>query len=104
MAQLASRIVYVTYEGGPESRFDRDYYVEKHLPLVRQAWQRYGLEDVTAFFPPRAHRGTLVICECRFRDEAAIEAAFGSPQTPEVMADVAAFTDLAPRRSMASPL
>ncbi|MHC1481292.1 EthD family reductase [Frateuria aurantia] len=91
-------IMYVTYEGTSGSRFDRHYYVEKHLPLVMRAWQRHGLESATAFFPSDTEAGTLVICECRFRDEAAIEAALGSPQTPQVMADIAAFTELAPKR------
>jgi uncharacterized protein (TIGR02118 family) len=90
--------VYVTYEGAPNDRFDRSYYVEHHLPLVLQAWQRYGLERVAAFFPALTHVGTLVICECRFRDEAAIETAFGSPEAAEVMADVPTFTDISPTR------
>lgn len=104
MPQIASPIVYVTYEGAPGDRFDRRYYAAHHLPLVMQAWQRYGLESVEAFFPPLTHAGTLVICECRFRDEAAIDAAFGSPETAKVMADVAAFTDIAPTRLRAAPL
>ncbi|RFU44995.1 EthD family reductase [Paraburkholderia sp. DHOC27] len=104
MSKLASTTVYVTYEGAPSDRFDQRYYVEQHLPLVMQAWQRYGLESVAAFFPPLPQVGTLAICECRFRDEAAIEAAFGSPETQDVMADVARFTDLAPTRSRITPL
>lgn len=104
MSQLASPIVYVTYEGAPGDRFDRRYYVEHHLPLVLRAWQRYGLESVAAFFPPLTHVGTLVICECRFRDEAAIETAFGSPEVAAVMADVSRFTDLAPTRVRVAPL
>jgi uncharacterized protein (TIGR02118 family) len=98
MSQPESPTVYVTYQGAPDDRFDRSYYIERHLPLVTQAWQRYGLESIAAFFPPLTHVGTLVICECRFRDEAAIATAFGSPETQEVMADVPSFTDLAPTR------
>ncbi|NBI50335.1 MULTISPECIES: EthD family reductase [Burkholderia] len=98
MSQPASPIVYVAYEGAPGDRFDQSYYVERHLPLVMHAWQRYGLESIAAFFPPSTHVGTLAICECRFRDEAAIATAFGSPETQEVMADVPRFTNLAPTR------
>lgn len=104
MAQVAPAIVYVTYNGAPDSRFDQRYYAERHLPLVMRAWQRYGLESVAAFFPVQAQVGTIAICECRFRDEAAIEAAFGSPEAPEVMADLPKFTDLAPTRLRAIPL
>jgi uncharacterized protein (TIGR02118 family) len=104
MPNIASRIVYVSYQGTSDSRFDRRYYVEHHLPLVMQAWQRYGLESVAAFFPALAQDGTIAICECRFRDEAAIQAAFGSPETPGVMADLPKFTDLAPTRLRAVSL
>ncbi|MFT4065222.1 EthD family reductase [Paraburkholderia sp.] len=98
MSRIASPTVYVTYEGTPDDRFNRSYYVEHHLPLVMQAWRRYGLERVAAFFPALTHVGTLAICECTFRDEAAIEAAFGSPEAGQVMADVATFTDISPKR------
>ncbi len=97
-------VVFVTYQGDPETRFDRSYYVEYHLPLVTRSWARYGLDGVAAFFPTVEQAGTIAICECRFRDEAAIDAAFGSPETAEVMADVVRFTDVAPARALATPL
>jgi uncharacterized protein (TIGR02118 family) len=100
----ASVIVYVTYQGTPETRFDRSYYVNRHLPLVMRAWQQYGLESVAALFPAVEQAGTIAICECRFRDEAAVTAAFGSPETPEVMADVPRFTEVEPARARAVSL
>jgi uncharacterized protein (TIGR02118 family) len=96
--------IYVTYEGAAHARFDRAYYVEHHLPLVMRYWSRYGLTDIAAFYPAHAQDGTLAICECRFRDEAAVDAAFASPEAAAVMADVPRFTDLAPRRMRAMPL
>lgn len=91
-------IVYVTYQGTPETRFDRDYYVHRHLPLVMASWQPYGLESAIAFFPATDEPGTIAICECRFRDEAAVNAAFAASETPTVMADVKQFTDVEPAR------
>lgn len=35
--------LYVYYQGTPETRFDRDYYTNHHLPLCMEAWQQYGL-------------------------------------------------------------
>ncbi|WP_367657843.1 hypothetical protein [Caballeronia sp. NK8] len=67
-------------------------------------WARYGLERVAAFFPALDHTGTLAICECRFRDEASVDAAFSSPESADVMADLPNFTDLAAHRSRAMPL
>lgn len=91
-------VIYVTYPGDADSRFDRDYYVHKHLPLVMKAWQAYGLESVAAFFPAVKQLGTIAICECRFHDEAAVHDAFASPEAAAVMADVAHFTDIEPQR------
>ncbi len=99
-----SVMIYVSYQGAPESRFDRDYYVAQHLPLVMQAWQQYGLISATAFFPAIDQAGTMAICECVFRDAAAVQAAFGSAWTSGVMADVPRFTDLTPDRSRAARL
>lgn len=97
-------VVYVTYQGTRETRFDRDYYVNGHLPLVMKSWGRYGLLSVAAFFPAQDGPGTIAICECVFADEAAIEAAFSSTEVPGVMADVARFTDAPLARSRAIEL
>ena len=96
--------IYVTYPGDAGTRFDRDYYVGKHLPLVLEAWRPYGLETVAAFFPAGDGAGTICICECVFRDDAAVRAAFASPQTGPVMADVKHFTDATPAQLRAAPL
>ncbi|MFM0730567.1 EthD family reductase [Paraburkholderia sediminicola] len=93
--------IYVTYSGSADARFDRAWYVERHLPLVMTSWSQYGLESVTAFFPAGQQTRTLAICECRFRDQGALDAAFNSPEAPAVMADVPRFTDIAPRRARA---
>lgn len=96
--------VYVTYTGAAHARFDRTWYLEHHLPLVMRSWAQYGLLGVAAFFPADLQDGTLAICECRFRDQAAIDAAFESDEAPAVMADVLRFTDIAPQRARAVAL
>jgi uncharacterized protein (TIGR02118 family) len=97
-------VVYVTYQGTPRDHFDREYYVGVHLPLVMEAWRQYGLLSLNAFFPAIAQEGTIAICECVFRDEAAVESAFASPEVSEVMDDVPRFTAMAARRVRASAL
>lgn len=96
--------IYVTYAGSAADRFDRDLYVEHHLPLVMSSWGQYGLLDIRAFFPAGVGFGTVAICECIFRDEVAVQTAFASPETSGVMADVALFTDLVPSQMRATPL
>lgn len=100
----ASVVVYVTYQGTPQDRFDRDYYVAVHLPLVMKAWGQYGLLSVTPLFPAPARDGTVALCQCIFRDEDAVEAALASPEASAVMADVPRYTALAPRRFRAVAL
>lgn len=99
-----SVIVYVTYQGTPETRFDRAYFGAHHLPLVLKHWECYGLESVAAYYPASEHDGTIAICECRFRDEGAVNDAFRSSETTDVMFDVARFTDVEPERARAVPL
>lgn len=93
--------ILLTYSGTPQDLFDREYYCSKHLPMVEAAWKPHGLISLRAFFPapgPDAP-GTVALCECVFEDEAAVDAAFSSPETQGLVADLANFTDLALSRS-----
>ncbi len=97
--------MYVTYAGDADTRFDRDHWINVHLPLVRKAWGPHGLISVAGFFPSDVGGGGLIaICPCVFRDEAAMDAALACPETQRVMADVRQVTDVQPVRSRAVPL
>lgn len=89
-------IVFVTYQGDAQSRFDRDYYTKTHLPLLRCVFGPHGLISAQAFFPALAVHGTIAICELRFRDEDALRASYASPELPGLAADVGRFTDIMP--------
>jgi uncharacterized protein (TIGR02118 family) len=39
-------LVSVMYPNEPGSTFNRDYYLQTHIPLVRERWNRMGLEDL----------------------------------------------------------
>jgi len=39
-------LVSVMYANEPGSTFDRDYYLQTHIPLVRERWNAMGLEDL----------------------------------------------------------
>ena len=97
-------ILYVSYPGDAATRFDRNYYVRRHLPLVMECWGPLGLESCEVFWPAGTGAGTIAIAECRFRDEAAMRTALASPQTRRVMTDIAFFTDAAPEQRLAGPL
>ena len=96
-------IMYVTYAGDAGTKFDRDHWINVHLPLVREAWEPHGLESAAGFFPSGDGGGLIAICPCVFRDEAAMEAALASTATKGVMADVKKVTDVEPTRSRAVP-
>ena len=97
--------MYVTYAGDAHTRFDRDHWINVHLPLVRDAWEPHGLISVAGFFPSGGDGGGLIaICPCVFRDQAAMQAALASPATERVMTDVKYVTDVQPMRSLTLPL
>src|SRR5215207_11605528 len=39
-------LITVMYPAGPEDSFDRGYYLETHIPLVKERWSSMGLESV----------------------------------------------------------
>ncbi len=98
------KTVFVTYVGDSSTRFDRHYYVKKHLPLVTAAWAPHGLESIAAFFPTGTGEGTIAVCVCEFRDNEAISASLHAPETKAVMEDVPHFTDAKPKQLQAIPL
>lgn len=88
--------IFVTYAARDGARFDRDYYVAQHLPLVEKEWGPSGLLTAQAYFPAKADADVVAIAVLRFRDEDAIAASLASPAAETVMADLAHFTDIAP--------
>ena len=92
----------VTCSGG--TYFDRDHYVDIHLPLALACWRRHGLESASAFFPPDAGAPDVSIGIYRFRDEDALHNALASAETAVVMADVPRFTDATVSRTVGTPL
>lgn len=99
---MANTTLIVTCSGG--TYFDRDYYVDVHLPLALACWRRHGLESAAAFFPRDADAADVSVGIYRFRDEAALHAALASIETATVMADVPFFTDAVVSRSIGVPL
>lgn len=99
---MAHATLIVTCSGG--TYFDRDHYVDVHLPLALACWKRHGLESAAAFFPRDIHAVDVAVGIYRFRDEDALHAALASVETAAVMADVPLFTDATVSRSVGTPL
>lgn len=86
----------VSYPARAGARFDRDYYVDTHLPLVRRVFGPHGLTGAEAFFPDDEGGAALAVALLRFRDAAARDAALGHPDAAEAFGDVPNFTDAEP--------
>lgn len=85
----------VTYPARDGARFDRDYYLGVHLPLVQARWGQHGLVDATAYFPDEPC-DVLAIALLTFGDASARTAALTSEEAAEVFGDIGNFTDVAP--------
>ena len=90
-------ILTVLYPAHADARFDYDYYVDHHTPLVREVWSP---EDVTVYRGVAGVGGGeaphRLIAHIRFASNEALAAALAGERTPEVFADVAKFTDIQP--------
>lgn len=98
-------ILTVLYPAKPDARFDFEYYMSRHAPLVKAAWSpvevvvRKGVSDPGGGQPP-----FLLTADIVFASRDALNAAMASPRTGEVVADVANFTDIQPVTQIAEPL
>jgi uncharacterized protein (TIGR02118 family) len=91
---MASLVVsYPMHEG---ATFDAAYYRDTHIPLVEDAWGECGMTEADILWPADEAQPNAAMVVLRFRDSAAIDAAMASPRTPEVLGDVANFTNIQP--------
>ncbi|UZJ53583.1 hypothetical protein CBS101457_002903 [Exobasidium rhododendri] len=87
-------VVNVAYPSTPGARFDNNYYLKTHMPLVAKKWAEHGLQrwNVTEF---NIHESPYVIqAVLYFKDKKSFEAA--SADGEEVFGDIPNFTDLKP--------
>ncbi len=93
--------VLVLYPNKPGSRFDMDYYVNRHLKLVRDRLEPAGMRSMTiiteaaldpATAAPQAYQ---LIADLRFDDMETTRKAL-TAHGPETQADIPNFTDIAP--------
>ncbi|KAI2628623.1 hypothetical protein GGR54DRAFT_636338 [Hypoxylon sp. NC1633] len=88
---MAPGAVSVVYAKG--SKFDWDYYVGKHMPLVQAKWAKYGLKSwrVARYTNDEAPYQAQAWLEFEKLDQWATAAS--SPEAGEIFGDVPNFTD-----------
>ena len=87
-------LVTVMYPTGP--RFDRDYYLKTHMPMVREHWSGMGLHDATVVFgqgtPDGGAAPFQVMALLKFESADAFAKA-AAAHGAEIFADIPNFTE-----------
>lgn len=92
--------VSVIYPRSENAKFDLDYYLEKHVPLVKEAYNPYGLleaqVDQGVSLSSKHPSDNILVCYLLFKDLDSVKQAFKNAGAT-VMKDVANFTDIEPQ-------
>jgi uncharacterized protein (TIGR02118 family) len=91
--------VSVMYPNTPGARFDHDYYRDKHMPLVKQrmgdACKYYTVDKGLSGGEPGTPPTYIGMCHIFSESAETFAAGFG-PHAPEILGDIANYTDLTP--------
>lgn len=93
-------LITVMYPAVSGSRFDMDYYLKKHMPLVSERWSPKGLHDYVvlkgAETPDGGEAPYQVLAHLRFESGDAFKAA-AAAHGEEIFGDIPNFTDTQPK-------
>ncbi|KAJ5874249.1 uncharacterized protein N7529_002679 [Penicillium soppii] len=90
----------VMYPNDAEIRFDEDYYMKTHMPLVEATWKKYGLNSwhVTKF--PNALDGSrseyLIMATLEWESQESLQNGLKDEGSAAVFADIPNFTNAKP--------
>ena len=91
--------VSISYPRKDDARFDLDYYINTHMPLVTKLYGDYGLfdwhVDKGISLSSKVPSNNVVVCYSYFDTLDHVKAAFKKEGT-KVMQDVPHFTDIEP--------
>lgn len=82
------------------TRFDYDYYIDKHTPMVNELWKPHGLVSVEiskglSGLMPGSKPAYVTITNLTFTSVEALQGALAAAGA-QVMSDIANFTDVQP--------
>jgi uncharacterized protein (TIGR02118 family) len=87
--------VVVLYPNQPSSRFDMEYYADRHLPLVRQRLAPMGMRSLSYTVIADTSSPFRLLAELRFEDKDSANRALAA-HGPETQDDIPNFTDVTP--------
>jgi uncharacterized protein (TIGR02118 family) len=92
-------VVNVLYPNAPGAKFDLDYYLQRHMPMVQRRLgaplQRVAVERGLAGGAPGAPPPFLAAAHLYFESVEAFQGAFG-PHAETILADVPNYTNTTP--------
>jgi hypothetical protein len=98
------RTLFITYRGTASDRFDREYFVNAHLPLAREIAEPLGMLSIEAFFPTSRATNIVAASVIVLRDEEAERDLFSSSRFSELVNDLPNYTNLLPEQSLVAHL
>ncbi|KAL2693482.1 hypothetical protein Neosp_000042 [[Neocosmospora] mangrovei] len=89
--------ITVLFPNEPDAKYDFDYYVSKHMPLIQERWGKYGVKSWSATqftdgldgSPSPYAFGSVV----EWGDADQVKTAFAGPEAAEIMGDVPNFSN-----------
>jgi len=91
--------VSVLYPNSAGCKFDMDYYLTKHIPMVKQklgaALKGTAVEQGIGGGAPGAPATYVAMCHLSFDSAEAFQAAF-APHAPAILADIPNYTNTQP--------
>lgn len=97
----------VLYPDTPGGRFDMDYYLATHIPLVKARWEPVGLLDVKVLrgigTPQGGPAPFSVVAHLTFASAEALRTALEA-HSAEVFAHIARYTDIIPVMLVSEPV
>jgi uncharacterized protein (TIGR02118 family) len=92
---MAGAQVIVAYPRNKDSKFDKEYYLSTHMPLVAKYWKKHGFKSytVTELNADGPYTYSVVM---EFESYEGWGAAGADPNTKEVMEDVKNFSNEQP--------
>lgn len=100
-------IVSVMYQVGPKQKFDLDYYMKSHIPMVSSLWKSAGLKGVQVLKGIGSPSGDPAMYHVIAMLDFELVDAFGKAAAAngkEVFADIPNFTDTQPAIQFNDPV
>ncbi len=92
-------VVAVMYPNADGAKFDHDYYMRSHIPMVRRLWSPLGLQDLRVTRgiagPDGAGPPYMAVAQLTFASMDTFKAAVAK-HGDEIFADIPKFTDAKP--------